>query len=86
MGRGVEDKMEKKCFRCGEIINDRGEYFIFQEMNDGKLIATDYCHKTCWNQFLHQISKTEEAMGMMRGMKSKMQKMGILPAEVVEIQ
>lgn len=66
-------------------IDDDSNYYEFREMNNKKLVNTDYCHRVCWDTFLSSVGNTKEAMGMIKGLKTKMQEMGILPEEVVEI-
>ena len=60
-------------------------HYAFQEFKDEKVVHTDYCHKKCWDKFIESVGNTDEAMGIVRGMKTKMQEMGILPEEVVEV-
>jgi len=78
--------MKKKiCFRCHRFIDDKSNYYAFTEFDNEKEIKTDYAHRTCWDNFLKSLSNTSEAMGLMRGLKSKMRDMGLLSDEVVEV-
>ena len=78
-------KLMKVCFRCKQVIEDKEHHFVFQEFNNERLIHTDYCHKKCWDDFLAKVGDTTEAMGVVRGLKKKLQEMGVLPEEVVEV-
>ncbi len=73
------------CFRCKELILETENYMRFTEFNDGKEVKSDYCHKKCWDKFLSKIGDTTEAMGMLRGLKGTLTKMGMLPPEEVVI-
>lgn len=82
--------MKLKCFRCHKEILKGSHYYEFHELNQDVLVNIDYCHKECWDKFLASIGNTKEVLGMaggmLKGMKSKMQEMGILQPDVVEIQ
>lgn len=75
----------KICFSCKKGIEDGSHYYSFTEFNKELKIKTDYCHKDCWDEFLKQIGNIDEAMGMLRGIKKPLQKMGILPPEEIVI-
>ncbi len=77
--------MKKKCFRCMGNIDEDSNYYEFIEIDKSKFINKDYCHRVCWDTFLESIGNTKEAMGMLRGLKTKMQEIGLLPEEVVEV-
>ena len=74
-----------KCFRCGKEIKKAEHYYSFSEWHK-KLIRTDYAHKECWEKFLKQVSDTTEAMSVVRGLKSHLTKLGMLPPEEVVIK
>lgn len=78
--------MQKICLRCKRKIKDKDNYFAFVEFKDGKKINTDYAHKQCWDNFLKNIGDTAEAMGVVRGLKNSLVKMGVLPEEEVIIR
>ena len=67
-------------------IDDDSNYYEFREMNNKKLMNTDYCHRVYRDTFLSSVGNTKEAMGMFRGLKTKMQEIGLLPQEVVGIE
>lgn len=76
----------KICFRCKKGIEEKSNYYAFTEFNNEKEIKTDYAHRTCWDEFLKQIGNVDEAMGMLRGIKAPLIKMGILKPDEVIIQ
>lgn len=57
----------------------------FTEFVNELKLKTDYCHKKCWDDFLKKVGDTTEAMGMLRGLKGTLTKMGMLPEEEVVI-
>jgi len=75
----------KICFRCKKPINDKEHYMRFTEFYEEKDVQTDYCHKVCWENFLMRVGDTTEAMGMLRGLKGTLTKMGMLPPEEVVV-
>ena len=75
----------KICFKCKKYISNEENYMRFTEFNKGKEVKTDYCHKMCWDEFLKRIGDTTEAMGMLRGLKTTLTKMGMLPPEEVVV-
>ena len=74
-----------KCFRCHRIIDKNSNYYSFTEFNLGQIINIDYAHRKCWDEFLKQVGNTDEAMGVVRGMKKKLKEMGLLPDDEVVI-
>lgn len=79
-------KKMKICFRCKREILDKENYYSFTEFNDEKIIKVDYAHRKCWDEFLKSVGDTTEAMGMLRGLKGSLTKMGMLPPEKEVIQ
>ena len=76
----------KICFRCKQEIKEDENYFSFTEFNSGEIIKTEYAHKKCWNSFLNHISNTEEAMGMLRGVKNVLTKQGLIPPKEYNLE
>ena len=76
----------KICFRCKQEVKEESNYYAFSEFNEKKLINTSYAHRKCWDEFLKQIGSVDEAMGVVRGLKSKLTDMGFLEPEKVVIQ
>ena len=81
---GVEERMKKRieiCFRCKMEIFLEDHYFSFVEYNNKKRIRTDYAHKDCWDELKGTLKVTNEAFGMLRGLKKRMIQEGTLPPE-----
>lgn len=74
------------CFRCKRVIHNKDNYYAFNEFDGGKLISTDYAHRKCWDDFLKMLGNADEAMGILRGVKTKLQEQGVLPLEELEIK
>jgi len=68
----------KICFRCKKEISNFEDFFSFNEFHDKKIIKVDYCHKECWDSLKKGMSNTDEAMGVVRGLKNKLVDMGML--------
>ena len=71
----------KICFRCKKPIEEKSNYYKFTEIDNEKEIDVNYTHKECWNEFLKQISNTDEAMVIIRGLKNKLIDLDFLPKE-----
>jgi len=72
--------------RCQKQIAKNSHYNSFTEFNLGSVVNVDYAHKECWDEFLKQVSNTDEAMGVVRGLKHKLIEMGMLPEKEMVIQ
>lgn len=74
----------KKCFRCGKDIDAKSNFYSFTEFNNKKIINVNFAHRTCWEDFLKQMSNVDEAMATIRQLKGKLTEMGFLnPQEVI---
>lgn len=71
----------KICFRCHKEIAEDSNYYSFTEFNSGAVVNINYAHRNCWDDFLKQVSNTDEVMNLMRGIKPKLIEMGMLPEE-----
>ena len=80
-------KPPKHCFRCRQVVQINCHYFKFTEYNQNRKIGIVYAHKLCWDEIKSTLKVTNEAFGMLRGLKENMIKEGILPEEekLVEI-
>ena len=78
-------KENKICFKCKKYINDKDNYYAFTEYSNEKIVKIDYAHKKCWEDFLLKIGDVTEAKGMLRGLKTSLTTMGVLPEEVIQI-
>jgi len=78
--------VRKICFRCNKIILDNENYFKFSEFKSSKKIKIDYAHKKFWDNFLKKVIDTTEAMSIVRGLKGKLSKMGMLSDEEVVVK
>jgi len=76
----------KICFRCKQEIKEGSNFFSFTEFNLSSVVKVDYAHKECWDKFLKKVGDTDEAMGVVRGLKNKLTEMGMLPPEEVIIK
>jgi len=87
MGKIKKEEPMKVCFKCNHGIDDKKEnYYSFTEWLGEKKIKTDYAHKLCWDNFLKHLANTDEAMSIMRGLKGRLQEMGVLPMEEIQIK
>lgn len=73
------------CFRCQRPIDKRGNFYQFIEWNEEKIVKIDYAHRSCWDEFLKRVGDTTEAMTTMRQLKGKLQQIGFLEPEVVNL-
>lgn len=71
----------KICFRCNKPIEEGSNYFSFTEFNLGSVVNVDYAYAKCWGEFLKQVGNVDEAMGVVRGMKGALIKMGLFKPE-----
>ena len=69
------------CFRCDKKILEDEEYIKFTEYNKKEIVSESYSHKICWASFLKKLTDTNELMGMVKGLKGSLNKMGVLPDE-----
>jgi len=76
---------QKTCFRCRKGIAYNSAYYEFIEHSKGSVVGINYAHKICWDEFLKRIGDTTEAMSVVRGLKTSLTKMGMLPPEVINI-
>lgn len=74
-------KPPKYCFRCGREVQVNCHYFKFVEYDKNRKIKTDYAHKFCWDEIKSTLKVTNEAFGMLRGMRKRMVEDGTLPPE-----
>lgn len=82
----TKEKVVGTCFRCQEKIRELEEHFQFNKFSVGKIMHTDYCHEQCWIDFKRGVANTNEAMGMLRGLKTTLIGKGLLPPERVVIR
>lgn len=75
----------KVCFRCNHPIPDGSNFYQFIEWNENKIVHIDYCHRTCWDEFIKSMGNIDESMKIIRGLKGTLQGMGMLPADEVSI-
>lgn len=78
--------MTKKCFRCGKKIEENENYYAFTEFDKGKEVSTDYAHRKCWDDFLEGVSTLQNAQNLLGSLKTKLQGMGMIGPDVVEVK
>ena len=79
----------KNCFRCHKEIKNNENYFAMIEMNNKKIIRTNYVHKTCWDVFCSSFDNASNSLAksnyLLNAMGNHMKKLGIIPEEKQEI-
>lgn len=78
--------MVKVCFRCRKLIKEEEHHYDFVERYQGEIVKVDSAHKDCWDLFLKSVSDTTEAMGIVRGLKGSLTKMGLIEPEEIIIK
>ena len=81
----MKKQKNKICFRCKKFIFPKENYFAFEEFNEDKSVNIDYAHRKCWDDFLKGIGNVDEAMSLLRRVKSQLTKTGVLPPEEIII-
>ena len=79
--------MKKKiCFRCKKTIEENSNFYSFTEWNNKKVVAVNYTHRVCWDEFLQKLSSLDKAQGFLSRINTEpLEKLGLLKPQEVRI-